>query len=357
MKQIALWLVDDDGGDFPRAVPVEEVADADTERRLEDLLVAAPKPLLDDTTIVARQVQTAGGPLDLVGIDMDGRLVVFELKRGTLTRKAVAQILDYASDLAEKDEAELARLIEDYSGRGGTDKIDDFAGWYSSEYPDADRIIGIVPRMVIVGLGADESATRIVNHLARAGIDITLLTFHAFRHEGKLVLARQVESIAPRHRMPSQGQSREANLRALEQAAEELGAKELLYDVADFVERRIRCRRSPGKTGFLFAWQGPTYVRVKTNQSRRGAVLIEFSPHAEAAAPTAVATFLSAVTEAKRSDRQLVAIYVIVHRTNWQRISDPLGALLDSLVQGWHQRERVTTQDRLDEIESYEAAQ
>ena len=39
------------------------------------------------------------GPLDLLGIDQDGDLIVFELKRGTLTREAVAQIIDYASYL------------------------------------------------------------------------------------------------------------------------------------------------------------------------------------------------------------------------------------------------------------------
>ena len=36
----------------------------------------------------------------MLGIDEYGRLVVFELKRGTLVREAVAQIIDYASDLA-----------------------------------------------------------------------------------------------------------------------------------------------------------------------------------------------------------------------------------------------------------------
>ena len=55
---------------------------------------------MNGLTLIGRQVSTDGGTLDLLGIDADGRLVVFELKRGTLTRDAGAQVRDYASDLA-----------------------------------------------------------------------------------------------------------------------------------------------------------------------------------------------------------------------------------------------------------------
>ena len=54
---------------------------------------------MEGLTLVGRQTPTEGGPLDLLGVDADGRLVVFELKRGTLSRDAVAQVVDYASYL------------------------------------------------------------------------------------------------------------------------------------------------------------------------------------------------------------------------------------------------------------------
>jgi hypothetical protein len=38
------------------------------------------------------------GPPHLPGVDEDGRLAVFDLKRRTLTRGAVAQVIDYTSD-------------------------------------------------------------------------------------------------------------------------------------------------------------------------------------------------------------------------------------------------------------------
>ena len=54
--------------------------------------------------LVGRQtLMTGGGYLDLLAVDGNGRLVVFELKRGFLSRDAVAQVIDYASDLNAMD--------------------------------------------------------------------------------------------------------------------------------------------------------------------------------------------------------------------------------------------------------------
>ena len=64
------------------ATPVEEVANTETEHLLEDLLVASPQLLEPGLKLIGRQVPTDGGPLDLLGVDQDGRITVFELKRG-----------------------------------------------------------------------------------------------------------------------------------------------------------------------------------------------------------------------------------------------------------------------------------
>ena len=63
-------------------------------------------------------------------MDEDGRLVVFELKRGTLSRDAVAQIIDYASDLDAKTDIALAEHIAANSGVSGIERIEDFEEWY-----------------------------------------------------------------------------------------------------------------------------------------------------------------------------------------------------------------------------------
>jgi len=83
-----------------------------------------PDLLFEELTLVGRQVETAGGPLDLLGVDEEGQLVVFELNRGTLTRDAVAQVIDYASYLAELSPPALSEFITRASGKNGIAPIE-----------------------------------------------------------------------------------------------------------------------------------------------------------------------------------------------------------------------------------------
>ena len=212
MKKIQLWSVDRTEGKLS-ATAVESVDNTKTEQDLEELFVASPDLLMDGLTLIGRQVSTDGGPLDLLGIDADGRLVVFELKRGTLTRDAVAQVLDYASDLAALDAVRFGALIEKHSGGSGVDRIEDFADWYRQEHPGESEFPLDRPRMVLVGLGVDDRGRRVVNFLAESQVDIQLMTFYAFREDGKLFLARQIEGESPRPD-PGVRATKESNLRS-----------------------------------------------------------------------------------------------------------------------------------------------
>ena len=134
-----------------------------TESNGEDLMVNSPDLLMDNLTLIGRQLPTEGGPLDLLGVDADGRLVLFELKRGTLTRDAVAQALDYASDLAVLGEDKFARLIDEHSGQNGIEAREGFADWYQQEFQNEIGLLTNPPKIVLVGLGADERAPGIMN--------------------------------------------------------------------------------------------------------------------------------------------------------------------------------------------------
>ena len=124
---IRIWEVDDAS---KAAKPVESTNRMETEALLEELLVRNPDMLMPGLMLVGRQTPTDSGFLDLLGVDGDGRLVVFELKRERLTRDAVAQAIDYCSWLDSLTEAELAECVARYSGTNGVDKIDDFESWY-----------------------------------------------------------------------------------------------------------------------------------------------------------------------------------------------------------------------------------
>lgn len=191
---LRMWSV---GEDASKVDPVEPLAEIETELEFENILVRNPEMLEPGLRLVGRQTPTAGGWLDLLGIDRDGRLVVYELKRGRLARDAVTQILDYASDLNARSPVDLAEHIAARSGADGIARIDDFEEWYIQRFGGDDLSRLLPPRMVLVGLGVDEAAERMARFVSSGGVDLSVLTFHAFRNGAAKLLARQME-VEPR---------------------------------------------------------------------------------------------------------------------------------------------------------------
>lgn len=192
MEKIELWEVAS-GRDTATSL-LSTIDRTKTEEKLEEILVRSPDMLERGLQLVGRQTpMSGGGYLDLLAVDGDGRLVVFELKRGTLSRDAVAQVVDYASDLNEIELGDLGKLVAGNSGRDGIPKIDNFGDWYNSQY-DGEPIESLKPpRMVLVGLGVDNAAERMVNFLVDRKVEISLVTFQGFQHDAKTLLARYVE--------------------------------------------------------------------------------------------------------------------------------------------------------------------
>ena len=187
MEEIKVWALDGS-----EVLQLESVGRMESEQLLEEALVGNPDLLIEGLTLIGRQTPTEGGPLDLLGVDEDGRLIVFELKRGTLSRDAVAQVIDYASDLDRMSTDDLSKHIMQNSGEHGIDKIEDFQEWYAHGFGELESLKPM--RLFLVGLGTDDRTERMVNFLAsNSGMDISLLTFHGFTHDGKTILAKQVE--------------------------------------------------------------------------------------------------------------------------------------------------------------------
>ena len=66
-----------------------------TEREMEDLLWEHPEKFLNEPLEqFQRQPSSAVGRADLIFLDCIGRLIVIELKRGTLELGAVSQLID-----------------------------------------------------------------------------------------------------------------------------------------------------------------------------------------------------------------------------------------------------------------------
>ena len=250
--EIKIWALDG-SSEANKVTELEPTNRTETEQMLEDTLVANPEMLMPGLTLVGRQTPTAGGPLDLLGVNRDGQLVVFELKRGTLTRDAVTQIIDYASSLELLSDDDLAAQIAGQSGKNGIGPIDDFEEWYSQRFPD-QQLDSLKPvQMMLIGLGADNNATRMVDFLTKRSVDISLLTFHGYSHAGKTLLAKQVQAEPTLvSRIPGDRKERLAEReRKVIERAEALGIRDFFEEVIKPF-RQLAHNLKPRKHGYAF---------------------------------------------------------------------------------------------------------
>ena len=350
MDDIKVWLVDD----ASTVTTLEASASMASESLLEEVLVKNPDLLMPGLTLVGRQTPTEGGPLDLLGVDSDGRLVVFELKRGILSRDAVAQIIDYASDLESKSDIALAEHITANSGVGGIPKIDDFESWYSDNR-DVDSLGALRPlRLFLIGLRADDRTERMVRFLAgNSGMDISLLAFQGFMHEGKTLLARQVEvegATEPRGPSGRRRLSAAEKKERLEKRIEECGVTELLTAAREiFHEKWHSCKENIGPTaiGFLLSERTESgrrtlsYARIDVDQGRIRPV---FYGRAVNLCPDEFDQAKQAIPfETYRGPSDTEGTYAEVKfsldATGWDTHKERLAALMQAVYQAWGQQD------------------
>lgn len=282
MDEINIWARDGDG----HVARVPRIAQVDYENNLEETLIAHPDMLTPGLTLIARQLPTGGGPLDLLGVDADGRLIVFELKRDQLARAVVTQAIDYASWLDSVPLPDLISRISGHSPKGEIEDIADFESWYIDRFDDDDsddQFANLRPtKVVLVGLGIDSATERMARWLSTAGVDISAITFQGFEHKGATLLARQVEVSADEPGRPAVDHTRRlsADPRA---RAEEIGALSL-WDAA--IELFDKCFegvpvhpvvRRTGQTYDLSQVDGPSgnaYAGVFVNRGQQAPVVL-----------------------------------------------------------------------------------
>lgn len=254
IPELKLWSINGTGA----VEPVSQLAQMTTELEFENLLVANPDMLEPDLQLVGRQTPVAGGWLDLLAVDGDGRLVVYELKRGQLARDAVTQILDYASALDAMTGADLARHVAERSGTAGVKPIGDFEQWYADRFGGDDLSRLFPPRMVLIGLGVDAAAERIARFVSAGPVDLSLITFHGFQRDGETLLARQIDvSADDPERRAHRGQGTVAERRAKLRDYLEAGDYWQLFDrvcgdIRTCLPEKGRSE-TPGSKGISFA--------------------------------------------------------------------------------------------------------
>jgi hypothetical protein len=125
-------------------------------------------------------VETASGPIDLLGIDRSGNTVIIELKRGFLPRDAIAQAIDYASNVAEwKDLARLNEECQKYTSK----ELEDA---FNEAFQDVDGVdlesisFNSIQRIILVGFAIETSLERMIDWLSdsyKVNINAVILSY------------------------------------------------------------------------------------------------------------------------------------------------------------------------------------
>jgi hypothetical protein len=360
MKEIKLWRISNGQASEAEVQEIDRVQNTDTEYLLESVLTQKPQLLMEDLHLVGRQTETPGGPLDLLGVDGDGRLVVFELKRGALTRDAVAQVIDYASFLSELEAEEIAAHISERSGKLGIEEIEDFLGWYQEQFGRAFTNRE-QPRLLLVGLGADDRTRRMVSFLAESDVEISLITFHGFMENGQLMLARQVE-VQQKEAADTMKNKKQRNLDALNINVREKGVESFYNDMASFFrDELIAPYEVPNPTGYSYYLQHTSssgnpsnrvYVALYLNMNKSGEVKITFFPRAIEAAGEVFQNFSNEMGDrlAKATDGLELLVRSV---SEWQELKLRLSSVNKAIFEGWKKKKEQQSQDDLSGQETY----
>jgi len=189
---------------------------------------------------VGRQLYTAGGPLDLLALDMQGRWVVIEIKRGEVRRETVAQAIDYASCIVAMSSDELREKANLYLRDhpvGGLRDLDALMEQRGIRLDDEARDVSLI----VVGTSQDEGLDRMVNFLAERGnLSISVVSFEVFAlPSGERVLVRELteSDIEVTIDAPRRATRRMPTLEEFYQVAEAAGTRE---PIQKFVEAGTR---------------------------------------------------------------------------------------------------------------------
>jgi hypothetical protein len=354
MKEIKLWqLIADDNGK-PTVDQLINVKQTETENLLEEIIVRSPNLLLPDLKLVGRQTDTPGGPLDLLGVDGDGNLVVFELKRGILNREAVAQIIDYTSYLSYLEPEDLSKHISERSGKFGIDKIDDFRSWYLEQFAKDITTIHKV-RMFLVGLGADDRTRRMANFLSESELDISLITFYGFEKDGLIFLARQLEVEAKPPIVDSATPTKKGNLEKLQKKVQDLRVDEYYYEISNFFRNQLSAYEWPNPSGFSYylveltesgAQTNRVYISLYLSDPNPGKVNIYLHPRAIEVTKEIFISVKDNLGDRVKMRKDGAAEIWISSSDDWKKIQPYFEQICPAIIEGWkHKREQEVVKE------------
>lgn len=185
-----------DGGDTAQAAEVTSLETAGLMERahLQEWIIAHPVILGAGVKIVTVEYDgwvVAGDAqknrLDVLGLDLDGRLVVAELKRGIAPDTVEMQVIKYAAMASRFRLDTLASAHAAFSSSRGTPMTPEQATEALQAHAElvSDKTLAN-PRVVVIAQGFSPIVMSSVVWLAERGVDLALVRFQPYEHAGQV---------------------------------------------------------------------------------------------------------------------------------------------------------------------------
>lgn len=184
---IKVWQIENEG-----LTPLETTmaeAGRSEPRDLEHWIKKNPNILGQDILIIGEQIPTKSGALDFLGIDRSGNTIIIELKRGQIPREALAQTIDYVSDIASWN---LEKLSEECKNYTNNQPLETYINENFKDIILEDISINNFQRILLIGTHIEESLQRMIEWLfGNYGVSINVILFKYIRTKsGDELIAR-----------------------------------------------------------------------------------------------------------------------------------------------------------------------
>ena len=121
---------------------------------------------------------------DIYALDEKGKLIIFELKRGTASKDAVSQALRYAQEAGQWSYETLQNKYRQYT-RDDTDLREAHQDAFNLEHKLDAKKINNKQRLIIIGSAADDSLINAVDYWKNQGISIDFLPYRIYDLNGE----------------------------------------------------------------------------------------------------------------------------------------------------------------------------
>jgi len=170
-------------------------AKLDLEERIENWLEKDISIIANNLLVIGRQLETYfGGVIDLLCLELNGDVIIVELKRDKTPREITSQTLDYASWVKDLSNDKITEIANKYLSQKGPLE-DAFKKKFGSDLPET---LNEHHSMLIVASAIDSSTERIIKYLSDSyGVGINAATFQYFHDENEKEFLARVFLIEP----------------------------------------------------------------------------------------------------------------------------------------------------------------